>query len=647
MNKNWILYGRIAPVLLASIVTILGCSPKAEYDFHPRLDVLEKKLLERATKAQLSGIFVDAASKARNSDGKTWATAFRTIQEAIEASNGERIIIAAGIYKSPKIRIKDRKNLKFVGGYKAGETEEKAITKIGSEDWAILDGDGKARTLLEIMGNSSDITFLGGIVFRNVTGASAVKIEGSSLKPIKNINFFNCRFEDNRFADGQGGGIKIEHAQAVFLTNVYAQRNQAQAGGFIYAKKSQELNCAGGEWLDNKGLSGGPAAKGGSFYGENLKLLTLKPAVIRRAEAELGAGIYLKNVIKSRIADVRLEQNSSPDDRPQSSGAGLYIEDSKDIDLNNVTMMSNRAKPSAGSTGGALAIVRSENISLNFVGNEIFDNKAHSGGALSIIGSKNIKLKGGNFQENEANHVGGAIFSDRSDAISIEESTFFRNKSLTYGGALFFMNTKQGILLNTIQLRNNEVSGEHGGALAVLSQHDFFPIVINNALFFENKAPLNGGAAFFKDILGAVIFRRTVFENNRAEVFGGALALDAQSAQTHYAIERDTKFINNHAGANAGGGALCAVFRNSKPPKHQLLIENQHADYQRNTAGDNRLGTLFRVTHHSIDAHPPQVLAERGEFPLIFGSAPLLDIHDFINDKAGFDFSESQTSYLW
>ncbi|OPZ23258.1 MAG: hypothetical protein BWZ03_00578 [bacterium ADurb.BinA186] len=125
------------------------------------------------------------------------------------------------------------------------------------------------------------------------------------------------------------------------------------------------------------------------------------------------------------------------------------------------------------------------------------------------------------------------------------------------------------------------------------------------------------------------------------------MALDAQSEKAHYKIGDGTKFINNHADKNAGGGAIFVVFKNNKPRQHQLLIENHRDDYQGNTAGDSTLGTIFRITHHSIEAHLPQVLSERGDVSLIFGMPPLLDIYDFINDKAGFDLAESQTSYLW
>jgi hypothetical protein len=638
--------------LTTSLLSIQGCEKTKEPEHKPRLSHTEPPLSVKVQEIPLKGIFVDAASTASSPDGKSWESAFKTIAEAIAASRGEQIIIAAGTYKSPKIRIIDKKNIKLVGGYHKGDSVEKTLTNLEAKDLVILDGNGQLDSLITIKGASGNITLLGGMLFRNVVGGHAVAIIGTASKPIKDINIFNCKFEDNRFADGSGAGLKIEYARTLYLTNVSAQKNLAESGGFAHLSNSQEIHVNGGEWLDNKALRGASAteARGGAFYGENIKVMSLKPAVVRRGEAEFGGGIYLKNVSDSTVAELKFESNSTANAAAASDGgAGLYIEQSKDIAIHNVVLTNNKTRRLLGSNGGAIKLREIDGLTVDFVKAEIANNIANAGGALSIENSKKIKVSGGHFLKNIADNVGGAIFVSESSDVVVEKGIFEGNKSQNFGGALCFSKGRKGLVLKDLKLSDSLTTVAHGGALAVVDQQDNLPIILDHLSFVGNKAAGNGGAAIFKGIRGKVIIERSKFENNSAQSFGGALALDGKSFNTaQFVIEPETKFLKNESSKNAGGGALFATFNNVAPPEVQLVIKNRLQDYGQNKAGDGTLGTFLRVTSHAVTDSPAGTApAERGANPAIFGPLPLLEITSFISDTAGHNLAEGQTVYLW
>ncbi|MCA9507605.1 MAG: hypothetical protein KC505_04190 [Myxococcales bacterium] len=647
---SWFCPNNYLILLKVSVLAISFCGgacKKNEQELKTPIEIKQKKLLKK-NKAQLRGIFVDQASTARQADGKSWKTAFKTVQQAINISQGEPIIIASGVYKSPNLSIKNKQNLHFVGGYKAGEEQEKEPHQFLEKDWVILDGEHQAKPLLTISGNSNDISFSGHIIFRNVTGASAVKISGNFDDRIENIYFYNCRFVDNRCALGQGAGIFINNAKNIYLNDLIAQRNQSQSGGFIYAAAVENLFISGGGWFDNKALSGGSTAQGGALFGQNLKQLSLKNVLIYRGESQLGGAVFLKKVSDSVVSDVRFENNSFSSDCERPSGAGLYVEDSKNIELLKLSLVKNGGKNVPNSSGGALSIVRSSELKVDFFDADILSNEAYFGGAVALINSKNILIKNGNFSDNKAYQVGGAIFSKQGEDIFIESSKLSENKSLSYGGALYFADTKAKLSLNDLQFKKNQSTGLHGGALAIISQKENSLVTLNALEFLENRARVHGGAAFFGNVQGKVVIENTHFKKNYANIFGGALALDAKSfSSSLYSIESTNTFIENRSGQIAGGGALFVSFNNKKNSKAQLILNNKLKDYQLNGAGDNSLGTDIRVSNHDIKLYPPKVATHRSDHPVIFGAYPLLNICDFIQSNNGFDLNDPKRVYLW
>lgn len=215
-----------------------SCNDKeAELEKHrPRLDrpwFQEQRPLPKP----LSGLFVDVNTKASSPDGKSWATAFLSIQQAIDVSTGQDIYVAAGIYKNPNLNLRDKTNIRLVGGYKSGEKFEKDRHDLKADEWVELDGRGLRLPLVQIMGKAKRITFAGGFIFQNVRGSSAVIIRGDNAKkPVKEITIINSKFQNtnNNTVGGNGGGIVAQFVKNLRLDDLVAERNMANNLGWFY-----------------------------------------------------------------------------------------------------------------------------------------------------------------------------------------------------------------------------------------------------------------------------------------------------------------------------------------------------------------------------------------------------------------------------
>ena len=611
---------------LMSLGLGLGCkqlSKEEQDELHrPRKDqpFLQQKAVDPAP---LIGFFVDVNSTASSPDGKSWATAFPTIQQAIDASSGHDIIVAAGVYKNPNLRIHNKLNVYLKGGYKAGDKFEKARSSLKSDELVILDGENNPSPLVRIDGQSQRIHVQGGFVFKNVRDTPAVIIQGTdAAHPIKEVSITNSSFETNinNVAGSNGGGIRAQYVEGLGLVDVEADDNRTTAaGGFLYAADVKGLDLVGGSFKNNR------AQEGGAVYLARVERLNFAQALIEGNLAERGGGVYARELNNQVIKDVQLVKNQGP--AAGAQGGGMMITNCRAIRLLGASFIENTLG-GADSDGGGLYIGGSIDVTMDYGSARIKGNRATRFGGAMFVGavagtpSKDIRVFGGAFEENQARRA-GVVLANAVENLTIKGGTFSNNNAVQIAGAILVYRPAGLIQFDKLNLENNRSQNRAGAIYLEGSSAGPAPaphVVIENSTIANSHAPGNGGAVVAQDVDYTVEFKRTLFKNNRSDNFGGALALDANTKPAaRFIIGEGTQFFNNSSARGAGGGAIYLTVRTglgapvpATAEDRNLVFYIKHADQRDNATGTvmvagvaqpnstNRFGKFLRVGNQNI-----------------------------------------------
>lgn len=172
----------------------------------------------------------------------------------------------------------------------------------------------------------------------------------------------------------------------------------------------------------------------------------------------------------------------------------------------------------------------------------------HNGtrGIIRAAGA-NLEVAKSTFAGNEA-VLGGAInvWSNGENTVKITDSTFTGNATKSHGGAVYITGSKVKTTIADSTFSKN-TSGKQGGALQLTGAGE---TTITNTTFSENAAGTFGGAINATNT--EVVAKNVNFEGNKADVNGGAIALDGDKASY---TQAGGKFVGNSAKKN--GGAIC------------------------------------------------------------------------------------------
>lgn len=172
-------------------------------------------------------------------------------------------------------------------------------------------------------------------------------------------------------------------------------------------------------------------------------------------------------------------------------------------------------------------------------------DKQHNGtrGIIRAAGA-NLEVAKSTFAGNEA-VLGGAInvWSDGKNTVKIADSTFTGNATKSHGGAVYITGSQVKTTIADATFSKN-TSGKLGGALQLSSAGK---TTITNTTFSENAAGTFGGAINATNT--EVVAKNVNFEGNKADVNGGAIALDGDKASY---TQAGGKFVGNSAKKNGG-----------------------------------------------------------------------------------------------
>lgn len=288
--------------------------------------------------------------------GTSWSTAFKTLNEAIEAANADissqyEVFVAEGTYyptgdntgtdRDSTFKI-IRGGIKILGGFPTGGGDRNVAAYP-----AILSGEiGAAGNLdnsyhvMHIAGvASSDSIIVDGIA---ITGGyadgSGDQNAGAGLFCVSNscnILFSNCQFTNNEAPAGKGGAIYFAQTATpvlnIWFYNCAISGNTANNGGGMYKEGIASIsNCS---FRSNKADNGGGLYS--SVYGGSI---VSGSAFSGNIATSYGGGLYLNGVLSNYwIGNCQLSGNSA------GIGGGAICDSSASPSVENCTFAANTA----------------------------------------------------------------------------------------------------------------------------------------------------------------------------------------------------------------------------------------------------------------------------------------------------------------
>ncbi len=235
--------------------------------------------------------YVDA-SVLSSGEGLSWEAAFKTIQEAIEASsNGDRIIVAEGVY---------RECVSFTGKAIALESQNPFDWRVVAA--TVLDGRSERSPVVTFSSGEGNDSAIAGFTITGGCSAGGGGILCVNSSPTISHNRIEVNHGDY---ESKGGGILCDNASPVIVGNIIADNFAV---------------------LD--GTGGGICCTNGSSP-------TIKNNLIVRNSAEIGAGVSCENASSPRIENCVIAQNRGP------KGQGIYASQDSNPTIVNCILWNN------------------------------------------------------------------------------------------------------------------------------------------------------------------------------------------------------------------------------------------------------------------------------------------------------------------
>ncbi len=255
----------------------------------------------------INALHVKPDSLSPDGKGLIWDTAFRTVQDAINAAiPGDVIWVVAGTYYE---KITLTKGVALYGGFVGTETGQ------DQRNWrknvTILDGGESQESVVTVV----DITNarIDGFTVRNGLGKPGnvdAEFGGGIYCQNSSLVISNCTINGNgdNASDLYGGGIYCE-GSAVIIENNKIELNMADYGGGIYCYQTEIT-------ISNNTINDNWATNGGGIYCDNSEGTINNNIITENTAMTHGGGIYCFRSPTSNI-DNTISGNS---------GGDIYIE---------------------------------------------------------------------------------------------------------------------------------------------------------------------------------------------------------------------------------------------------------------------------------------------------------------------------------
>lgn len=368
-----------------TVTTAVGGSTLAEAGFVDVFDV----------------VYVDG-DNAGAQDGLTWATAYRTLQPAIDkAAGSERseVWVAEGMYGERRNgdaagALVMRPGVSIYGGFKGDETAR------SQRDWgvhvSVIDGGtarGGANAYHVVRGCNNGR--LDGFTIRNGDANGFFDSSGGGMINDSVSPFVsNCIFENNRAS--YSGGAMYTRAGAPVVTGCMFSGNETRStwmfttyvgGGAVHNRSASPIfrRC---EFHDNAAPNSSGGCGGGAMYNHTCSGIEMEACIFRDNTASRGGGIYNYQSTPEMVNCLFVSNEAS-------EGGGMRCQDSR-ASLMNCTLAGNEANHGGGlyGNGEAASIVNCilwDNVPDSFTGAVVVSYSDVAGQAV-VAGTANINV---------------------------------------------------------------------------------------------------------------------------------------------------------------------------------------------------------------------------------------------------------------
>lgn len=333
-----------------------------------------------------SVVRVHVDSRASNPDGKTWATAYRDLQAAIDhawRSNGE-VWVARGTYRPDgrgrQSSFQLRPGVGVYGGFAGTETQRKE--RNSAKNITVLSGDiGKANDAIDNC-------------FHVVIGADEAVLDGFTIEG---------GMADGMAYDAKGGGM---------INYLRSEQGPPMAPPVGYSPIVR--NCA---FHDNH------AREGGAVYNYDRGTPVFENCTFSRNSADNGGALLDRVGVKSTIIKCRFEVNSA-----RYRGGAVYFDYGSRPKITDTVFEENTSKVHGGAVYCISRASQLENTQPTFAQCVFLRNRADKrGGAIANADKCLLTVEESRFVANHAGAGGGAIANDYRTRATVRQCRFANN----------------------------------------------------------------------------------------------------------------------------------------------------------------------------------------------------------------------------
>jgi T5SS/PEP-CTERM-associated repeat protein/predicted outer membrane repeat protein len=414
-------------------------------------------------------------------DGRTWATAYNNLQEAILATNNLGTIelwLARGTYTPDRatgnrtLAFTLRNNLTILGGFAGTESDRRdrnpaANASILSGDLARNDSDlgnpNRFADNSEVVVRASNVdatAVLDGVTIRDgyaapgsINGLNGAGAQIRSASP----TFIDCRFERNT-ATSRGGALYVLQSAPTLTRCTFADnRVNGPADNFAFggAVLVEGTNPNGSAKFEECTFTGNRLVSPlTTFAGAACNIGGATPLYLRCTfednAANVGGAVMNDSQAAARYESCVFSRNNA------NQGAAAFLQQCPPAEFVNCTFYRN----SSIGTGGAIRV--DANGGLLAVNCGFFGNLAESiGGAIYNRGTPNMRIIGSVFSGNRVTRAGGgqgaALYCDSGGNASVINCTIANNIA-RQGAGIYVQGTASGPQ-TTVTVANSIIRG--------------------------------------------------------------------------------------------------------------------------------------------------------------------------------------------
>jgi len=404
--------------------------------------------------------YVDSSVSA-SGDGTSWAKAYRTLAEVMDAtrycSSIDTILIAKGTYyptgpqaatnRDTTFRI--TRKLKIYGGFSNGG----GVRNITAHPTKLDGNIGNANDSLD---NSYHILTING----DIAATDSVVIEGLTIQ--------------NGQANTNGGGVYLvsngSGPKVAFRDVRFVNNTATGSGGAIYEENVAPLfvNCV---FEHNKSASSLGTAGGGAVFNKNATPVYINSQFINNTAFTAGGAI------RNMTSTITLNHCKFSGNRATNGGA-IYNTGNTHLSIDKGVFSTNIATAAGG-------VIHQDTGTVTLNQSRFTSNTANTGGVLFLTGTARLKGNAAVFHENYSAADGGVLRLNNLADDTVYNSLFIHNRAGGDGASIYTMQANKYFGSNTFY--GDTATGSTRATAFVNADN-----VVVNSIFYKTSHEISG-----------------------------------------------------------------------------------------------------------------------------------------------------------